>query len=399
MRNLYSDTRPVVSALYAYLIGILRNRIHTRESMTLHQIMSETSKFGITDEKDRVYAFLGLLQRVENGEVHITDYGIRPDYEKPARDVFIETTKAIISHDKTLDVCGRTITSDPGTASSAKNLPSWVPDFGEQKERIYFSEPGVCPTFAASKSILPSVSWPFDERQDVMESSACIIDTVSAISQEKLVNSAGITESLLEWSKMTSIIGEIYPGGGSTMQAFSQTCTAIRTAMPSSMTRDDLFIGFITFFASTIVLGKEEENNVGIDDDGVAENPLALQITSTCLETYKSYTELANPGNTSSEEFITEAQRALVATVPNRRFFVTKQGYMGLGPVSMQPDDRVVILPGARVPFLLRSAPSPVPLDLGSSVYCMVGECYVHGFMNGEACDGQESSWPRIYIY
>ena len=367
--------------------------------MTLHQVLFETSKFGITEEKDRIYAFLGLLQRVEGGEVHINDYGIRPDYEKPARDVFIETTKATILHDKTLDICGRTGIAGSGTTSAAKNLPSWVPDLGDQKERIHFSDPGVCSAFQAAKSMLPAVSWPFDERQDVMKSPSYIIDSVSTVSQQKHISQAGIKASFLEWSRMTSVIGESYPGGGSTMQAFSQTCTAIRTAIPVTMTWDNLFIGFISFFAAMAVLPDEDGEKPEEDDADMAENPLASQITNTCFQMYRDKPELTDPANSSSEDYITAAQHVIVATTPHRRFFITKKGYMGLGPVWMQPDDQVVILPGARVPFLLRRATNPVPLDLGDSVYRMMGECYVHGFMDGQACDGQASSWPNVFIY
>lgn len=57
-------------------------------------------------------------------------------------------------------------------------------------------------------------------------------------------------------------------------------------------------------------------------------------------------------------------------------FFTTTKGYMGLGSQAMKAGDVVVILAGGEVPFILRRA---------GEFFQLVGECYVHGIMNGEA--------------
>jgi hypothetical protein len=61
-----------------------------------------------------------------------------------------------------------------------------------------------------------------------------------------------------------------------------------------------------------------------------------------------------------------------------RRFFVTDDGLFGLGPTAMEKDDICCVLIGARVPFLLRRAAN-------SELYKVVGECYLHGYMEGKA--------------
>lgn len=91
----------------------------------------------------------------------------------------------------------------------------------------------------------------------------------------------------------------------------------------------------------------------------------------------------------------------------NRSFFVTEQGYFGLGPAEMQRGDQVVILSGARVPFVLRELGElKLTLPAGGEYcisgvtgkmpgrrmckedtsvegYCyeVVGDCYIHHFM------------------
>ena len=58
-----------------------------------------------------------------------------------------------------------------------------------------------------------------------------------------------------------------------------------------------------------------------------------------------------------------------------RRFFLLENGYVCMGPTVAQKGDVVVFLFGGTVPFALR----PV-----GDKYLLLGECYVHGNMNGE---------------
>ena len=62
----------------------------------------------------------------------------------------------------------------------------------------------------------------------------------------------------------------------------------------------------------------------------------------------------------------------------NRRLFVTRRVYIGLGPSNTLIDNTVVLLFGGDVPFV----PQAKNDDAGH--YKLLGECYVHGIMNGE---------------
>ncbi len=58
-----------------------------------------------------------------------------------------------------------------------------------------------------------------------------------------------------------------------------------------------------------------------------------------------------------------------------RRFFTTLSGYMGIGPPHMRSGDLVCVFLGGRRPWVIRQ---------DGPEYSLVGECYVHGIMNGE---------------
>jgi hypothetical protein len=60
-----------------------------------------------------------------------------------------------------------------------------------------------------------------------------------------------------------------------------------------------------------------------------------------------------------------------------RRFFITRKGFLGLAPPEAARGDIIVVFLGAPVPQVLRKN--------NDGYYTLVGECYVHGIMGGEA--------------
>ncbi|MCJ1368621.1 hypothetical protein MMC16_007765 [Acarospora aff. strigata] len=71
-----------------------------------------------------------------------------------------------------------------------------------------------------------------------------------------------------------------------------------------------------------------------------------------------------------------EALRRLVSVQVGRRLLTTAEGYIGLASEMAQRGDIICILLGCSVPVALR----PV-----GEHYKLVGECYIHGLMEGEA--------------
>ncbi|KAF2146190.1 uncharacterized protein K452DRAFT_107214 [Aplosporella prunicola CBS 121167] len=78
---------------------------------------------------------------------------------------------------------------------------------------------------------------------------------------------------------------------------------------------------------------------------------------------------------------------ALPLSMADQRFFVTKRGFIGQGPVDVEIGDHVYVLFGSRVPFVLRpvDARSGAPGTQHSRSFQYIGDAYVHGIMDGEA--------------
>ena len=65
----------------------------------------------------------------------------------------------------------------------------------------------------------------------------------------------------------------------------------------------------------------------------------------------------------------------------HRTLITTEKGYIGLAPETVRQGDTLAILFGCSVPMILRR-------ELEGSedgAWRVVGECYVHGLMDGEA--------------
>jgi hypothetical protein len=84
----------------------------------------------------------------------------------------------------------------------------------------------------------------------------------------------------------------------------------------------------------------------------------------------------------------TRAMASMLLCVPNRLLFTTSNGYMGLGPKMAQVGDLVYVLLGGELPYVLRRQED-------TDTFQFIGECYVHGLMNGEGLvDARNKSRP-----
>jgi len=84
---------------------------------------------------------------------------------------------------------------------------------------------------------------------------------------------------------------------------------------------------------------------------------------------------------------IKKINETIQSATTDRKFFMTAQGFMGLGPKEMEVGDEVAVLVGGHTPFILRRGGEKV-IDTGvgsKQCYTLVGDTYVHGVMDGEA--------------
>jgi hypothetical protein len=94
------------------------------------------------------------------------------------------------------------------------------------------------------------------------------------------------------------------------------------------------------------------------DEDNDDMRRLALASRSS-TQTFDKKTKQNGANGNSSEtlkNYAVAIDKSVASATSHRRFFRTQKGYMGLGPESMKERDKVFVLDGGSVPFLLRPA-------------------------------------------
>ncbi|KAJ4354369.1 uncharacterized protein N0V89_006104 [Didymosphaeria variabile] len=299
-------------------------------------------RFGMlsTDNRDFIYALTGIAE--DAGAKYLY-----PDYTKEVAQVYTEVAKCFLAEGRlrTLWLC-----SHPRRLAG---LPSWVPDWSSiwQSDRRYFSgDSGYgsgSAIFSASGSSTPDVSFSSRNGHMVLHLEGYRLDTVSA------------TKPAFDMDQV------LQPG------AFPRAQIALqgryRALWELQRSRwDNLFRTCVT------------------DIEPVWGADLHIKYRrSTPRLRRELYGELAHAtdesGGFEASWELPASRLDILYRHNGRRPFITRGGYLGLGPKDMRKGDIVVVVSGAEVPLILREVPE--------GGYKLVGEAYVDGVMDGEVLD------------
>ncbi|KAK4079051.1 hypothetical protein Trihar35433_156 [Trichoderma harzianum] len=302
-----------------------------------------------TNDSDRIFAFLGHYSLTSADFFNSELASITPNYAMG----FGSDKLAAVQH-----VVGSLPSRDGPALLNGRGLPSWVPDWRTYQGFI-LSEP-INPHRAHGSS-KPKLE--IDDDSALLRIHGVYVDTIEACSPPLKNKDFHGKSSMIEflWNhicqKKTFNLDEKYRNGQERaffafMQTLSNGCVQIA--------------------------GRE----------GVPYNEISA---SRWLEQAAMYL-MGTLGDTSTvspeiQELAAEAKRkhqkeewsrSANGASKNRIFARTESGYYVLGPAVMEKGDVICVLFGGKLPFCLR----PV-----GKRYLLVGECYTHGLMEGEALD------------
>jgi hypothetical protein len=67
----------------------------------------------------------------------------------------------------------------------------------------------------------------------------------------------------------------------------------------------------------------------------------------------------------------------------------TNRGLIGMAPCRVEKGDQICVLLGCSIPMILRKR-------TGREFYEVIGECYLHGYMNGEIMKEVEGGETKV---
>ena len=86
-----------------------------------------------------------------------------------------------------------------------------------------------------------------------------------------------------------------------------------------------------------------------------------------------------------SQDLVRLYNHILSYTIKGRRLFKTRSGLLGIGPEDCKVGDSIVVFLGGRTPFVTRPV-TRIDSPDSKKFFCeLVGDCYVHGIMDGSA--------------
>jgi hypothetical protein len=294
------------------------------EELDLVNLLINDRNKGATDPRDKVFALLGISRTYGK-------FQLETDYSKTIEDIYTTTARQLIQRD---DI-GLRILSCSQPSYSTRALPSWVPDWSEPwhggiKTRNKFYAGGTLKPCLYVDASLNSLS-------------------IRGLRVGTIINTGGT--SLNKW--------EFNPWRPTPVEA-----KALSETIQLGLQGDYPFTGesYPSVFLEVITTGCWKSVS-GSRIFRLQELSLAgdFQINPFNIDAMK-WREILGRISWSDGEW---------------DIFQSEMGYLGLGPASILPGDIFCIFGSAQVPFILR--------HWEGHGYKLVGECYVHGVMHGEA--------------
>ncbi|KAI0103035.1 HET-domain-containing protein [Nemania sp. FL0031] len=263
------------------------------------------------------------------GLLNLVDQTVRKyvvvDYSAPLIDVFKQVFLESLAQEKRLTLLRYARPS----ALSNSTWPSWLPDWS-QKGSI---------TIPHSFEFQPSsISAAQAKQMDLhkLEVTGISFATVSAVTRVRVRDDFSDIVETLRKVGLESSNPPVYPNGESRVDAYLQT----------------------------IAVGRVEENTVDSIYPTMRELRDEIARLGSCLKMAESVPMAGS----------------LLTDVNNRCLFTMANGYVGLCSGRLHPGDEAFIILGCATPMILKPTPS--------GEYRVVGDCYIHGAMHGEAVLG-----------
>lgn len=360
------------------------SRFNLKRRQSLRTLLAASIGRVSTDPRDRIYALEGLMK----DEISPL---LQPAYTKSVQEVYANASRHIIFTEKCLDVlCGHPLDDRlPG-------LPSWVPDFrhfGLNEGSLVDSKQDV-PLYKASLSehqTVPSDPFELTRKWRTLAVSGLLLGTILDVSDTPSPSEGSGTMTFVHFE-------------GSWANKLKQSQEWTKEDLDAIENISDLVKRYSEYHGDSdrATFGAREKEKLQklqamtekaqtrstLLQDFLHDLPFKYLSTLTCgrmargLRSNNQYLAermklLCNP-NKDGLKALESLCQALDDGTRGRRLIIAEENRIGAAPDQTQKGDAIYILIGCSVPVILRKTNIADELEF-------VGECYLYGFMDGEA--------------
>jgi hypothetical protein len=383
-------------------IETTRNQWRSVEPLGLLPLLRKFRSRSASDERDKVFALLGLVRFWRFRERQIS-----PDYNLSAIDVAFQTTKSMLASYGSLSVLAGTLRRSERYDSN----PSWVIDWNcppTLNEDIRLENIS-CYNAGGSNGLIEL------HKQRILKIEETCLDEVISVGEE-LVDTTIVRARFVVKGWIDLLAGCTYSrpsfsdyiGGGSVSDAFWRTiCGNFEYVRPGENGSSIVTKGF-----------RRATEEGALFFEQFRSTDYGYRRTTSIIGGFWQESQESNANIARGTAFL----QAAACASAGRRFFVTKRGYIGMGPRIMSIGDYAFVISGSQVPFILRRTHGSeacygasietlnsamaaqsiyTPAGKGakapknqencyrthSDPYHVIGDAYVHGVMNGEFMD------------
>ena len=322
-----------------------------------------------SDPRDKIYGLLGMT-------LDDVTKSIVPRYDKSIAEVYTDTAFTLIERTGSLFILSQaqiTLWNTNSANHCGERLPSWVPDWSVKREDFGYSVELRCQSRLERSRHFSACLRPRAEvklvRNRVLQLRGFRVDIIVALPKI--------------WEKYD---GDYFPN----LAFFNEwTGTNVNSGRPNTYIAGGTSIN--AYWRSWVhdMLPSE-----GLESQGEARPSKARRCVKKVVQDCEDWRYSFENWKISSSS---ESPKppfpfpSLVkeSTFTSIRFLVTGDKFLGLGNATMQPGDMVYVLAGGSHPFVLR------PQVNHPDHFQLVGECYLHGIMDGQALRNEYGSAAR----
>lgn len=344
--------------------------------LKLSTLLSRHNCFQATEPKDNIIGIIGMASGHLNIEI---------DYSKETGDYFRSAALELLKDDRNLDILGDVDHGEGLAGVDGGNVPSWVPRW--QTSRALVSEASETTRLAdygPFRSCGEYVSWDIPARDEqgsttLLDVEGHLLDTVAVVGTyfSEFINFIQDDAVYKDWEERVANVysegGKIhYPATGETiLEAYWKTLHLGETPPNMRTKLNPLYmIGrrLLRFLRQTPITG------------------LVWFLVSFVLALWCSLLDQAARvfPQLGGERMMFIKKGEADYYIYHRRLFqrrmirTEERGLIGLAPVATRQGDKIFLFKGSRVPLIVRQ---------DGDRWLVVGDCYVHGVMGGEAFD------------
>lgn len=398
-------------ARFQRMVGEIDSTRRAWEAVEPSSLLPLLRKFrgrGASDNKDKVFALLGLVTSWGQDEPLLPNYGLK------LSEVYLDTTKKLIRGSKSLAVLSGTMARQ---RTRATGFPSWITDWSCVPPSNEHARLGTHHLYRASGDDMDGIQL---HGRTLLQTNGYHIDTIRVVLSVNQPNGdrEKLRSNVMQWRQSMYLrVFALYCCGGTVHDAFWRTICGNAVNVPEAKTERAQF-RLATALDSAAYRDWSLPPKVDV---------LKHRRTSIIGGTVQSAEEQQDAQEVEALKRRNAFHLSVDRASRGRCFFVTEQGLMGVAPPGIQSGDEVFVLQGSRVPLVLRRGSgsrrclervveklvlsteeerakvrvgeSTTAADLSKQEaakfrvcnedhdvsYQLIGDAYVHGIMDGEA--------------